>query len=169
VNDIESDATAGNLGHPGSGGEPRKEEEIQEFGIAQPPSHVSAGMPPLDDFAAKPLEIDPAAIVGDGDRQQPSTMSGHDADPAHLRFSGRLALVGRLQAVIQCVAHKVIQRGVQPLQDVAVDLGGLSLDVESNALAKLSRQVANQPRQSLHAISKRSHAAGDDLAIQTSA
>ena len=53
LNDIESDASAGNFGNLGSGGESRKKQEIQEFGIGQFAGHVGGGVPALDDLGTK--------------------------------------------------------------------------------------------------------------------
>ena len=67
--------------------------------------------------------------------------------------------------MVQRIAHQVIQGGIQPFQDVAVDFGGLALDFELNFLTHLPSQIADKPWQPLYAVPKRTHAAGYDLVI----
>ena len=127
---------------------------------------VGAGEPALHDLAAHLFNVDSPTVVGYADRQLAGAMGRLDAQPADLGFSGRLALGGRLEAVVQCIAHQVIQRGIELFENVAVDLGRFPLNLQLHVLAELPGQIANQSRQPLHALAKRPHAAGDDLAIQ---
>ena len=63
------------------------------------------------------------------------------------RLAGRLALVGRLEAVVERVAHEVHERVAERVDDGAVELGVLAHELEVDLLAHLGREVAHEPRE----------------------
>ena len=68
--------------------------------------------------------------------------------------------------MVHRVAEQVVERRVELFEDFAVHLRHLADDLQLGLLAELPGQIADQPRKALHAVSKRTHAAGNHLAIQ---
>ena len=55
-----------------------------------------------------------------------------------------VSVLGHLEAVVDRVADQVIERRLEPVEDVAVDAGGLADDLEPCLLAELPGHVADQ-------------------------
>ena len=166
LHDVEPDAAAGDLGDLLLGREAGQEEEVEQLGLAEPTGHRGGGQPALDDLGAEPLEVDAAAVVGEDDLEHPRAVAGLQADGRHRRLAGGAALVGRLDAVVQGIADQVVERRLEPVEDVAIDAGGLAVDLESRLLAQLPGHVADQPREAADAVGQRTHPAGQHLVVQ---
>ncbi len=117
-------------------------------------------------LAAQPLQVDAAAVIGQGDLEHPRAMACLQADGPHRRLAGRAAVVGHFEAVVQRVADQMVERCLEPVEDVAVDAGGLADDLEPRLLAELSSQVADQAREAAHTVGQRPHPAGQHLVVQ---
>ena len=148
------------------GREAREEEEVEQLGLAQPAGHRGVGQPALDDLGAQALEVDAAAVVGQDQLEHPGAVAGLQADGAGRRLAGGAAVLGPLEAVVQRVADQVVQRCLEPVEDVAVDAGGLAGDLEPRLLAQLAGQVADQPGEAADAVGQRAHPAGQHLVVQ---
>ena len=62
-------------------------------------------------------------------------------------LAGRDALLGRLQPVVERVAHEVDDRVAERVDDGAVELGVLPGEDELDVLAELGGEVADEPRE----------------------
>jgi hypothetical protein len=81
-------------------------------------------------------------------------MAGGQADHAFGRLAHGNAVLGHLQPVVQCIAQQMNQRRVQPFQNVAVDLGALSGDLETHLLAQFAPDVAHHARKRAQPVDK---------------
>ena len=135
---------------------------------ASPSRRAIAGSarPALDDLGAEPLQVDAAAVVAEDQLEHPGAVAGLQADRAGRGLAGGAALLGRFEAVVQRVADQVVQRGLEPVEDVAVDARGLAGDLEPRLLAQLAGQVADQPGEAADAVGQRAHPAGQHLVVQ---
>ena len=61
-------------------------------------------------------------------------MASREPDPALARLAGRLAGIGRLDAVVERVPDEVAERIADLLEDRSVELGVLALDDEGDVL-----------------------------------
>ena len=61
----------------------------------------------------------------------------------------------------------MVERRLEPIEDVAVDAGGLADDLEPRLLAELASQVADQARKAAHTVSQRPHPAGQHFVMQS--
>ena len=163
---VQPDPAAGELGHRGGRAEAGQEEELEQLGGREPGGHVGRVQPALDHLLAEPVQVDAAAVVGDGDEQHPGAVPRFHGDRAGRRFVRRAAHAGHLQPVIDRVADQVRQRRFELLQDVAVHLGAVADDDQPRLLAERPGHVADEPREAVGAVAERAHAAGDDLAVQ---
>ena len=68
--------------------------------------------------------------------------------------------------MVHRIAQQVHQRRVQLVQDVAVDLSGFALDLQSHLLAQRASQVAHHARHAAQAIAEGPHAAGQRRVVQ---
>ena len=93
-------------------------------------------------------------------------MASLQPDGPHRRLAGRAAVLGHFEAVVQRVADQMVERCLEPIEDVAVDAGGLTGDLEPGLLAELSGQVADQPREAADAVGQRPHPAGQNFMVQ---
>ena len=60
----------------------------------------------------------------------------------------------------------MVERRLEPIEDVAVDAGGLTDDLEPRLLAELTSQVADQAWKAAHAIGQWPHPAGQHFVMQ---
>ena len=81
-------------------------------------------------------------------------------------LAGGAALLGQLEAVVQGVADQVVERRLEPVEDVAIDAGGLTGNLEPSLLAQLPGHVADQPREAADAVGQRPHPAGQHFMVQ---
>ena len=102
----------------------------------------------VDDLPAQLLQIDAAAVVGDGDLQHPGPVAGFQSNRAGGGLARAGANLGRLDPVIDGVADQVRERRFELLQDVAIDLGLLAVDDELRLLSQgptMSRTSRGRP------------------------
>src|SRR5207248_3004547 len=85
--------------------------------------------------------------------------------PAPL-LAQRLALLGRLDAVIDRVAQQVHQRVRQLLDDQLVELDISARDLEVDLLAALAQEPAHQAREAIEDLPERHHAHLEDALLQ---
>ena len=100
------------------------------------------------------------------DLEHPRTVASLQPDCPHRRFAGRAALLGHFEAVIERVADQMVERRFQPVEDIAIDAGGLADDLEPRLLAQLAGQVADQAREAADAVGQRPHPAGQHFVVQ---
>ncbi|MFO0001609.1 MAG: hypothetical protein ACK559_10785, partial [bacterium] len=93
-------------------------------------------------------------------------MAGLEHHARLRRLAAREALVGALDSVVDGVAHDVVERRLQPGEDVAVHGDVAPDDLERDVLAELAGDVAHHPREARHALAERAHAAADDLVVE---
>ena len=93
------------------------------------------------------MAIDAAAVVGHRDDDVAAGVAGGDAHGPGRRLAGGLALGGRLEAVVERVAHEVHERIAERVDDGPVELGVLADELELDVLAELGREVADEPRE----------------------
>ena len=64
-----------------------------------------------------------------------------------LGLAGRVALLRRLEAVVERVADEVHERVAERVDHGAVELGVLAHELQVDLLAELGREVAHEPRE----------------------
>ena len=87
----------------------------------------------------------PAAVVGHGDDDFGAELHGMQSDGAVRRLSGRGALVGGLDAVIDGVADQVQQRIGELVQHAAVHFGVQAACFPPHLFALGAGQVTHRP------------------------
>ena len=148
AHDVHADAAAGNVGDRFGGRESRHHDEVVDLVIAE--HRVRTDQPPLARLLEHPLGVDAGAVVADLD----DDACRRDARPlrwtvpsSFLPAANRSA--GELDAVVDRVADDMGQRIAEPLDDRAVDLGGLAGHFEPDFLGRLGRKLAHEPRHAL--------------------
>ena len=87
--------------------------------------------------------VEPLAVVADLDDDAVAAVEGVERDRALARLAGRLADLGRFDAVVGRVAHHVDQRIAQLVDHPLVQLGLLAADLQADLLAVGPRDVAD--------------------------
>ncbi len=134
---VEANAPARDLGHLLLGREAGQEQKIEQLGLAQSADDRGGRQPLLDDLGAQPVQVDSPAVVAEDDLEHPRAVASLQPDCPRRVLAGRATLLGHLEPVIQGVADQMIERGLQTVQDVAIDARGLAHDLELHLLAKL--------------------------------
>ena len=88
----------------------------------------------------------------DDNLQHPRAMACLEADGTHGGFAGGAAVVRHFQSVVERIADQMVERRLQPIEDVAIDAGGLTGNLEPGLLPELTSQVADQAREAADAI-----------------
>ena len=91
--------------------------------------------------------VDAAAVVADGDDHVAAGVAGSDLDRAGLGLAGGHALLGRLETMVERVAHEVDERVAERVDDRPVELGVAAGQLQLDLLAELAGEVANEPRE----------------------
>ena len=142
------DAAAGDVVGLVAGGEARGEEQLDGAGHVDRVGLLGGDEPGADGLGGHRVAIDAAAVVGHRDDDVAAGVAGGDrARVPAARLAGGLALGGRLEAVVERVAHEVHERVAERVDDGAVELGVLADELELDLLAELAREVADEPRE----------------------
>ncbi len=97
--------------------------------------------------AADRVGIKAAPVIGDLDMDFGAALRRPQGQAGAFRLAGGAAFLGRLDAVIDGVAHHMDQRIGQRLDHALVDAHVAAFERQLDRLALLLRQVAHQPRQ----------------------
>ena len=84
VNHVEPDTAAGDFGYVFLGREPRKEQEFEQFRLAELRGDRRRGQLTLDDLGSQPFQVDSATIVTQNDLEHPRPMASFEPDGARL-------------------------------------------------------------------------------------
>src|SRR6185312_10897924 len=158
LDDIHADAAAAGLGHRVASREPGRGQDVEQLLVA---GDLAMGAS-RDRFA-----VDAAAIVADRQLELlASELGTRDPDRARARLAGGLPDLGRLDRVIDGVAHEVDQRGQQPIGDGLVELGIADVELEPDLLVTGPRDAADEQRERLEHLGDADHANAKDRAAQ---
>ena len=102
--------------------------------------------------------IHAAAVVAHFDDDLRALMKGIEINGAARGLAGSEALIGRLDAVIDGVAHEVHERFGERIQNALVEIGVLSGDLQSHVFAALFGHVANDARKAAEELLDGHHA-----------
>ena len=130
LDDVHADAAAAGRRHLGLGREARARQELEQRRVG-----VSGTGTPAR--ARDGRRVDAAAVVADGELELVvRALEAGDARPAPTSgLPARPALVGRLERVIDRVAHQVDDRREDPLGDRLVELGVPGVELQARLLA----------------------------------
>jgi hypothetical protein len=104
------------------------------------------------------VALDAAAVVADADQDAARLVAGRQRQPALGRLAGGQSLLGRLQAVVQPVAHQVHQRVGDALDHRLVEFGLAADDLQRDVLAELGGGVAHHAAEAREGLADRHHA-----------
>ncbi len=152
--DVHSHAAARELRDRGGRRDSRGEHEPDGVRLARLlPRHHALGPRPLDEEAA----VDAGAVVGELDHDRARVVKSAEADRAPRVLAGGRAFRGRLDPVVDRVAHHVGE-GIADLLDQAhVDLDLAAFDGEPDLLPELSGEVAHRAAELLERRADRDH------------
>ena len=127
---------------------------------ARPSSAARSGgdEPALDGLLAHFFDGDAGAVVGNLDDDVAAFLDGAQFQRAFGVLACGLAHIGRLDAVIERVAHGVGERVLDGLKQALVELGLLALHLQIHAPAERLREVADDARHLGEDIRDRLHA-----------
>ena len=120
---VEAHAPPRNVCYLLAGGKSRKKDQALHFSIGEVGQRFFGGQPLFQRFLADGVQRQAAAVVLHFDDDAAAQGIGAQPDGAPPGFARRLALVGRLDAVIDRVAQHVHQRVADALQHLLVQLG----------------------------------------------
>ena len=166
LDDVEPDASAGDLGHGLLGREAWQKEEFEQLGLTQSGGHLGRGQPFADDLVAERGRVDPPTVVGHGDLEHPRAVAGLQADHAGRVLADGDSLVRGLDGMVEGVADQVVERGLELVEDVAVDPGVLASDLELDLLAQVAGDLADHPGEASDPLRHRPHPAGQNLVME---
>ena len=154
---IHADAAAGDVGNHVNGREARQENQLIDFIVVQ--RGVGRHQAAVARLGQHLFPRDAASVVGHFDDDAAAAMFGAQVDRALARLAAGLALVRRLDAVVERVAQQVGQRVGELFDDGLVDFGAFAADDQADVLAELG---GNLPHQSRHAGEHGFHRLGAD-------
>jgi hypothetical protein len=163
---VEPHAAARDLGHLVFRGKARQEEKFEKFELRELVGDLPGDEPPGHRLGAKRLDVDAAAVVGERDVEHACTVTGLQPDHADRWLARGLAVVRRLEPMVEGVADQVGERRLELVEDVTVDAGLLATHLESHLLAEGAGDVTDESRKAADAVGERPHAAHDHLVME---
>ena len=85
MNHVEPDAAAGDFGHVFLGRKPRKEQELEQFRLAELRGNRGRGQLAFDDLGPQSFEVDSATVVTQDDLEHARAVAGLEPYGAHWR------------------------------------------------------------------------------------
>ncbi len=134
---VEAHPPPRDVGHRRRGGESRKEEELEQLRIREFLRHLGRRQTALDDLHAQPFHIHAPAIVREREHEEASPVARLEPNRADRPLAGGHTHVRHLETVVEAVPNHVVQRSFQPLEDLAVHLGGATENLELRLFAQL--------------------------------
>jgi len=98
--------------------------------------------------------------------QPPGAVPRFDAHHRLCGLPGGEAFFRRLDAVIQGVTQKMPKWRFKPFENVAIDLGILTDNVQPQLFAQRAGEISHHAREGLHAVGKRPHVAGQRAIVE---
>src|SRR5262249_30454534 len=123
LDDVHADAAAGDLGDGLGGAQARVPDVADQLAVGQLAGLGGIDQPLGDDLAADALTVDTPAVIADGDHHAVAAVRGQERHRAGAGLPARLAIIGRLQAVVDRVADHVDQRVGELVDHPLVQLG----------------------------------------------
>src|SRR5262249_14548785 len=164
--DVHSDAPPGELGDFVRGRKTGQEDQVYQFAVVQPVGLFRGYQLGFDCLGADTLRVDSPAVISDLDNDLAALVEGIEGEPAFRRLAAGSPLLGRLDAMIDGIAHQMRKRVADGLNDALVQLGFLALHFEACLLAACDRQVANHARKLAPDCVDRLHARLHDACLQ---
>ena len=155
---VHAHAAAGDVVGLLARGEARGEEQLDRARHVDPVGLLLRDHPDPDRLGGDRRRIHAATVVGHGDDHVAAGVAGRDPHRADGRLAGRLAVGGRLEPVVERVAHEVHERVAERVDHGAVELGVLADELELDLLAELARQIAHEAREAQEDGLDRDHA-----------
>src|SRR5581483_7659503 len=125
ADDVHPDATAGDVRDLLGGRKAGLEDQVVDLGVGEPGR--ARDEPALDRLRGDPVAVEAAPVVAHLDDDAATPVGGAQPDRAGARLAPTLALVRRLDAVVDRVTDHVEQRVGDDVDHVPVDLGVLAL------------------------------------------
>ena len=144
---VHADPAAGNIGDCFGRREPRLEDEVQRFPVAQLLGLLGPQEPFVDGLLLEPRDVDSRAVIADFDVDLSALVIGAQGQRPFGRLARSKAGFRRLDAVIARVTDQVHERIFDRLDDSAVEFGLGAFHFEPNLLAEGYGDVANHARQ----------------------
>ncbi len=158
LDDVHADAAAGHVGHRGGGREAGPEDEREDLAAV----HAREGVPrddaAFDRDARDLVRVHAGAVVGDLDDDVSTLVVRPERQYPLGRLADREPVGGRLDAVVDRVAHQVGQRVLDRLEQAAVELGLPADHGEAYLLAAGGGEVPHDAGQLRPEVVDRLHA-----------
>jgi hypothetical protein len=161
---VHADAAARDLAHFLGGREPRQEDELRElrFGQLDVRREETRG----DGLFADAREVEPRAVVRDGEHDFVAALGGVDRDLADLGLARREARRGGLDAVRDRIAQQVLEGRGDFFEDGAIELGARALQLEVRLLVELLRGLAHDAVEPIREVSEGHEAHAHEALLQ---
>ena len=163
---VHAHAASGQVAHFRAGGEAGQEHQLQAFVVGHARGRVGIDQALAHRAVADPVGIDAGAVVAHLDRDMVAFLLRGQPHVAAFGLAAGAPRIGRLDAVVDRVAHEVHQRVGERLDQVAVELGVRAADFQLHLLADLPRDVARELGETREHAADRLHARGHHRRLQ---
>ncbi len=144
---VHADAAARRGGRLIAGRQPRLEDQVEPRPLVER-AELRRPRRLLRDALRQQLGgIDPLPVVGHLDDDAIARLARHDRQPPGLGLARSPSRLGRLDAMVDRIAHDMDQRIAQQLDHLAVQLDVGAVDRQRHLLAQRRRRIAHQPGQ----------------------
>src|SRR3989338_1448859 len=137
---IHADAAPGNIGNDGGGGKTGGINQLPHFVIAHAVTDRHALFPGFGEY---PLPIQPRSVIGHLDDDISALMCRLKGNGALRVFAHGNTRFRQFDAVIQAIAHHVVERIADFFNQPLVQLGALADDFKLHFLVEFARAIAH--------------------------
>ena len=148
----------------GGGGKTRYQNKLHHFLIRK--SRARLHQFALYGLGAYGIDVQPGAVIGKADHDFRAFMAGGDVDLSHRRFTGALACVLALHAVVDSVAYHVFERAYHAIKHGSIDFHLVATEFQFHALVQFARRLAHDVAQARGLGGKADHARAHQTFLQ---
>ena len=155
---VHAHAAAAYVGDFLGGREARLKDQLQQLALGQQCGAIGREQPALNGLGANPVHIHARAVVGHFNNDVAALLHRAQAQRALGVLAHGLAHIGRLNAVVQRIAHRVCQRVLDGLEQTLVELRLLAFHLQPHPPAQRLREIAHNARHLREHVRHRLHA-----------
>jgi hypothetical protein len=147
---------------------PRPDTSVTSLAVENPASKISGHYvlvrrigcehdAALGGAGPDPLDVQPAAVVDHLDHDVAAALAGAQVDDADRRLARSQPGLGCLHSMVDGVAHQVVQRIGNLLDQAAVELSAFTGHAQFDPFAEAGRQLPHQPGETREHVRDRQH------------
>ncbi len=163
---IHADTASGDVGHFFRRGKSGKKNQVEDLPLRHAGCLFGGNHGAFDRLLANAFDVQAGAIVTDLDDNLPPFVKRAQNQTPGPSLPGFGPVFGKLDAMVNGIAHQMRKRIFDRLDDGFIELGVFALHLDGHFLAATERDVPHRPRKLVPYVPNRLHAGLHDVRLQ---